>query len=457
MNWNKEYRVGEHTETPTEYLRHKYNIMSDSEIAMALNEITKSNITKNAVKKRRHRLGLYKESKKNNEPVNKFEIENNQAVAQAKTSSLDDLISMCNVDLSIWEVESFKTWQGYAKVDGEMVTIPLSSASFVRKEPIEVKPTIKPVQSSVHYKAPIGSKRGGVKTALVFGDPHFGFTKDLRNAKLTEFHNRSVLDIILNVVKTSQPSRIDILGDIFDFAEWSDKFLKAPEFYWTTQPAILEAHHYLRLLREACPRAIINLHQGNHDKRPEIAISKHLASAYDLRPASKIDCPPSLSIQNLLDLNALGINYIGDYPNDSDLLGDKMELMHGKKALAPFRTVQALAKNSQHNNGCGHIHRLEAASYTHWTGRYYNVVEAVSGGCTCWIDGRVPGVSKQQQWQNGFLSIEYIEDLYNYKLVPIKPDNANNFKCIYSGWVYSSNDDINYANSLPRLYPDYNW
>lgn len=463
--WNQECKVGERIMTPTEYLRLKYNEYSDSVIAAALSEICGTSVTKNAVKKRRHKLGLYKEKRDNESPKNEktqgkeFNEHGNHAEAKAEVSTVDELIKACNIDTKIWDVASFKTWQGYGKVDGEIVTIPLCSAAFVRKIPIEVRPVVKPIKGNVTYSSvPRFTSKSdkNVKTSLVFSDPHFGFTKDLRNAKLTPFHNRQVLNLILQIAIREQPDRIDILGDMLDFAEWSDKFIRSPEFYWTTQPAVIEAHYYLALLREACQNTAITVHQGNHDKRPEIAIEKHMASAYDLKPTSKLDQAANLSLRNLLDLDSLGIKYVGGYPDDHDSIGNDLQTLHGKKALGPFRTVQDVAKNSLHNSAFGHVHRLEYASYTHWNGMSNKVVEAISSGCTCWIDGRVPGVSKQQQWQNGLLKINYNKNNYQYSIIPIKENTNGEFSCIYENEFLTSYKD-SYVVDLKRQYDQWNW
>ena len=457
--WNKEYDFGGEKQTPTQYLIANYKHLKDGEIAVNLTYHCERSVTKNAVKKHRQQLELFKDRLQKDvqvdvvdETFNEFEVVNNYGNAKAKTSNLADLIKECNIDTSIWEVESFKTWQGYAKVDGEIVTIPLSSASFVRKVPVQITPTIQPMKSDLKFLPvdtnPFDDKP--VQTALVFSDIHFGFMKSLRNAQLTPFHNRAVLDIILQVAWATQPDRIDILGDIFDFPEWSDKFLRSPEFYWTTQPSIIEAHYFFTKLRKAC-KSKITLHQGNHEKRMERAILTHLPAAYDLRPTSMLDKLPSLGVENLLELDSLGINYVGDYPNDYDMLGNSLELMHGKKALGPFRTVQDVAKNTQISTIFGHIHRLESASHTHWTGSTFNVVEAISVGCTCHIDGRVPGTSRRQQWQNGFVQIEYAEDFYGYNIVPVKRE-----KCVCNSYVYESNLDA-YEGDLMANYPDWNW
>ncbi len=51
----------------------------------------------------------------------------------------------------------------------------------------------------------------------------------------TPYHNEAVLKIILDIAARLQPDRMDIIGDILDLAEWSDKYLRSPEMMETTQ------------------------------------------------------------------------------------------------------------------------------------------------------------------------------------------------------------------------------
>lgn len=446
MNWwYTEHLIDGKRQTPTQYLKEHYLSQDDKQIAQFFKQQLEIDVTKNAIKKRRHRLELYR----NNQVVTQqtFETENNYATGQASVSNIDELIEQCKVNTAIWEVESFRTWQGFAKVDGELTTIPLSSASFVRKEPLPILPVISAIKATTMY-APNKLEKGEVRTALVIADLHIGYTKDLRNAKLEPFHNRRAIDIVIELAATIQPNRIIILGDLLDLSEWSDKFLRSPEFYFVTQPAIIESFFVLHTLRNLCPNAQISLHQGNHEKRIENAISKYLPFAYGLKPTTKLDCSDALSIPNLLDLDTLNIKYISDYPNDTDVINRNLEIMHGDRALSEFRTVSDVAKKSQVSKIIGHIHRLETASHTHWTGKNHNVVECVCPGCLCHIDGRVPG-SKREQWQNGILMVNYTHSDYSYNLVPIKCDCL-----VYDNWILCGKD---YTHHLQKDFPDWNW
>jgi hypothetical protein len=363
-----------------------------------------------------------------------FENEGNYARASAtgkRVKSLEDLIEACHIDLNVWSIRKWgvKTWEGYAAnvhkdltydagratgiIQREgIITAPMWSvwADLLKLSPEPVHPTIRPVACEATFSAP-PMPEGGVLRSLVWADPHFGFRRDMRSGALDPFHDRLALDIIVQVALAAQPDRIDCLGDFFDFASWSDKYLADPGLEYTTQPAIVEGHWWLRQFREACPNAAISIHEGNHDDRMQNAIVKHLRAAYGLRPADELDMPEALSPERLLALHKLGIEWCGDYPDDSVWLTENLRLAHGDVIRgAPGATTKAYVENDAYSSVTGHIHRAEMASHARRTRDGVESITAYCPGCVCRVDGVIPGHTQRQNWRQGFAVLDYVPE-----------------------------------------------
>lgn len=381
-----------------------------------------------------------------------FEEEGNSAEARSESErirTLDGLLKAAEVDLEVWEVRDWgvKKWEVGAKLkegyltwlegrieDGHLDYKGLGVqdlwsvwAKLVRREPVAVLPVVRPVLCEVTYRAPEegAGKREGVRRSLVFADPQFGFSREFPQGVLDPFHDRAALDVVLQIAGALQPERIDILGDFFDFVMWTDRFLRSPRFEYTTQPAIMEGHWWLRQLREACPGAVMKLHEGNHDKRMKNSIMTHLRAAYGIRAADEFDMPPALSPERLLALDALGVEWVGGYPDDEDWLTDELRLMHGDVARnAPGATARAVVEGSDVSTIFGHIHRKERVSRTVFVRGRPRTTTAYCPGCVCRIDGAVPGKSKRQNWQQGLAVVTFAEEGFSIDDVEIREGRA---------------------------------
>ena len=404
-----------------------------------------------------------------------FRENGNYARATGKTErikSLDDLIAVCKIDLDVWQILKWgvKKWEvgakaewkdlewkdgkidGWTKSDGIAVE-PLWSvwADLIRINPIAIFPTIRPVTCEATFRAPPKPTGGTTLRSLILADPHWGFSRDMPSMQLVPFHSRPALDVALQLASSLQPDRIDILGDILDFVMLSDKFLRSPRFEYCTQPAINEAHWWLRQLREACPNTRMAIHEGNHDVRMKNSVITHLRAAYGLRPADELDLPASLSPERLLALHNLGIEWVGGYPNDEQWLGTKLRLSHGNKAQKPFATVQAIVNGSDTSHIVGHIHRREMASRTRFLSTGIETIRAYCPGCLCRIDGPVPGVSNRQQWQQGCAIVDYAPDGEAFSLYDIEIKDG---RAIWDSHLFAHRDRL---EDLRADMPDYRW
>lgn len=385
------------------------------------------------------------------EDDNYLEVGTNEA---NNVRTLDDLLREAPVDLKVWRAESHEinSWPTTAK---NKVTQELISrrnwqvrAKFVRIQPVPIHPAVQPLSINAEITPPSKARRDGIQQTLILTDPQFGFHKDINTGRLEPFHDRKALDVALQIAQAVQPDRIIWLGDMEDLPDWSDRFLRSPEFYWTTQPSIIETVWWLAQFRLACPDADILILEGNHDKRLQDALLKHLPAAYNLRPPSEMHLPPALSIPRLLDLDTLHIEYVPDYPNGIVWLNQAAAVIHGDVARGnPGATVAKVVKDNDVTVIQGHIHRTEWASRTIHSPTGRRPVYAFCPGCLCRIDGAVPGVKKRQNWQQG-IGIVYHDDESEATPVPIPIRRG---KAIHGGVLYEA------RNRLEDLRKDTDW
>lgn len=405
-------------------------------------------------------------------------VNKNTATYESKSpriKTLEQLLEAAEVDLSIWKVDHWLvnkwevgareqwtdiTWkdgrieEGHKREEGLHVE-PLwqVKAWLVRIKPESIFPAIRPVKCKATYRKP-RPPSGGLRRAMLWADPQFGFHRSTRTATLQSFHCRATIDVILQITIAAQVNEVHILGDLLDLPEWSDKFLKHPQFYWSTQPSLEEAHWTLAQFRQALPDARITAHEGNHDKRMPEAILRHLPAAYDLRQAGRGIEPQwgTLSVPYLLDLEGLRIEWVAGYPDDVQRLNDGAILRHGNVARAKSNeSARSIAQNATVTEFFGHTHKLEMASRTRWPGTGPEVIQAVSIGCACKIDGTVPGSKTGDQWQNGCCVVDYEADgaMASGNPVLIKDGRA-----VWDGCLFNARDRL---EDLRGDLPDWKW
>lgn len=252
------------------------------------------------------------------------------------------------------------------------------------------------------------------------------------------FHDRGVLDIALQLAQRLQFNHIVIGGDTIDANEWSDKFIKEPEFYWTTKPALLELSWFFGRLRVAAPHAKIDVIEGNHCIRLSHAVIKYLPAAYQLRPDTQVEYSSPISLPALTGMRQMNITWIGGYPNAVVWLADGLAAVHGDVARGnPGATAWALIEKATHSTIFGHIHRREIVSRTIDDHHGIRTITGACPGCMCRVDGVVPGHNpRRQNWQQG-IGVAYHTDkkLISYDIIPIE-----NGKAYYQGNHYRARD-----------------
>jgi hypothetical protein len=180
------------------------------------------------------------------------------------------------------------------------------------------------------------------------------------------------------------------------------------------------------------------------------AIMTHLRAAYGLRAADEFELPPALSPQRLLALHALGVEWVGEYPNDASWLGDSLKLHHGDVAKAvPGATARGIVEKSDVSVIFGHIHRKERVSRTLHVRDSQRTIMAYCPGCVCRIDGAVPGKRKAMNWQQGFALVDVWGDDFTIYDVEVRQGRA-----VWGGRVYEARDRV---EDLRRDLPEWNW
>jgi len=377
----------------------------------------------------------------------------NEIVAEsnnARIKTLEDLIKACDIDLNVWEVERhvINKWEVGAKGNVGLHVEPLFQvkAWLIRKEPVAITPVIAPVNISYTPSNRKVQKTSKTNRALILPDPQFGFRKDLQTGVLDPFHDRAALDVALQIATEYAIDKVVWLGDVLDLPDWSDKFVRSPEYHWTTQPSVIEASWWLREFKVATDAETVIL-GGNHEARLDRSINTHMIQAYDLKATDALDSPPALSVPSLLGLRGLEIQYIADYPNGEVWINDQVRCIHGDVARSSSgATVSSMVDDIQETSIQGHVHRIESASKTLHTSRGPRAVAMWSVGCLCRIDGVVPGVKARQNWQQAIGIVDYTDTEHHVTAIPI-----NNGKALYHGDVFTA------RNRLSDLRRDTNW
>lgn len=354
-----------------------------------------------------------------------------------RIKTLQQALEEFKVDLDVWFVSEYKInkWEVAAKQDGVLVVEPLFQikADLKRKVRFPSSVVIQPVRiTSCASKQPT-RRRSNTQKIIVVPDMHIGFTRNLKTGELNPFHDRLAISAALQVTQDFHPDTIVFLGDMLDLAEWTDKFVRSPEFYNTTQPAIIELSWWLSQFRNACKNARIIALEGNHEARLSTMINVHLSSAYQLHPSS-VEIPV-MSINNLCDLERLGIEYIGGYPSAFWIDGIRFE--HGVNvSQQPGDTAKRVVLRSSENVVFGHTHRIERATRSMWIGEKQKAITALSPGCLCRLDCVVPGHKRGQNWQQAFTKI-HTGNLPQFEIIGIE-----NGKCLHCGNIYTGIDVV---------------
>ncbi len=365
-----------------------------------------------------------------------------------RIKTLGDMIKECGIDLNVWKIDRhvINKWEVGSKIDGQIMVEPLFhvKAWLSKIIPDEQKfPVVQPVHiKSVPIKRSKKINRQ-YKRALIIPDTQIGFSKDIHSGELDPFHDRKAMDVVMQIAAQEQPDRIILLGDMLDFPEFSDKFIKSPDFYFTTQPSLIEFAWWIACLIKVVPDVKIDYLEGNHEARLNKIIINHLIAVYDLRSADDLKAPPVLSIDNLLGLSMMGIKYHSSYPRGEVWINKNLRCRHGDIARkGGGNTSKAILKDTMVSEIVGHAHRFEMSAKTIMTNDGAKTCTVFSPGSLCRADGMVPSNSANHDWQQGVGMVCYDDE--DFEIIPI---SINNGRAIYNGDLYVGED---YVERLKR-------
>lgn len=368
--------------------------------------------------------------------------------ARDRIGRLADLLERSGIDVEeIGKVDKIKVWQGFYKdADGEAHTVDM--AGVVLSPSWETGPEWPVVQQAAPtIVKPVQSKpvTRDTKVTVILPDPQIGYRR-LHDGEMIPTHDEQAIDVALQITRDVRPDVIVNLGDTIDLPEWSSKFLVLPEFVMTTQPTIDYAHRFLARQRAIAPEATIHLLEGNHDNRLGKAIAKNAMAALRLRRAEAPDEWPVLSVQFLLRLDDLGVNYVGAYP------ACRIQLTRGGNGITALQAVHGekldvakVARTERQSVVQGHIHRQAIHCETYEIGGSPETVVAFSPGCLCRVDGAVPStksgedshgrpVKRWEAWQQGMAIVTEEPDGYwSVEIIQI-----NHGRAMYRGKSYSA-------------------
>lgn len=309
------------------------------------------------------------------------------------------------------------------------IDVPTQVLNFnlsVKFAPVELKAfefePIKSLRIEIRDSKPRDRKpQKKMRKVLIFPDSQNGFQRDTMTGELYPFHDRRCWDLGFQMIEAWQPDDILLLGDMADLCE-SGKYTSSLEMKTSMELALHELGFCLGKIRQLLPDGKIQWIPGNHEQRLEKAMLENFAEGYGVKKYNHYKMPnpkyPAMSIPFLLGLEDIGVEWLEGYPDGIVELGLGCEAFHGTKAKSEGGdTAKAYLNDGQKSCIYGHIHRNEVCwktVYSHGQPRYKF---AASPGTWAVVGGRLPGVKKRTNQQNGMLLLSY--DPNGYDINPL--------------------------------------
>ena len=279
------------------------------------------------------------------------------------------------------------------------------------------------------------TKPDGYETAVILPDIQFGYYRD-SNGDLVSTHDETALTIALNIVATSNPQLVVLVGDNMDFPEFG-KYRLSPAFALTTQASIDRATRFSAELRASAPNADIVWLAGNHEERLPNYVLDNAKAAFGLRRGNTPDNWPVLSVPHLCRFDEYGIRYLAGYPASSYWINERIRVIHGDKVASGGSTAHKYLATSKTSVVFGHIHRREWAERSREDFDGPKTILAASPGTLAKTDGAVPstkgGIDLDgrplpivEDWQQGLAVVTYQpgDGEFWYEQIPIHSGRA---------------------------------
>ena len=426
---------------PNEFIRDNYLTMTDQQLADRLA------ISPKGIRERRRRMGLHKG---NAIPG----LEGNfvsTSSGENGITQLQRLLAENEIDLSEVGSVRISSWQqGQKRADGEAEVLNLGGAAVTLKMDPAWKdgpawPVIQPAPKRTIKAINVNKIDRKLKRAIIFPDPQIGYRRDITTGELDPFQDEAAISVALQIGKSINPDLCINIGDFLDFPMFG-KFAQEPGFQMTAQATIDRGHDLLCEQIATMPNAEQVLFEGNHDVRLQNFIITNAVAAFGLKQANKPESWPVLSVQNLLNLEELGVKYIDGYPGGEYYINDRLRCEHGRKVGPRGKIASKIVDDERVSTITGHNHRVEMVYKTTGVRGQAKINMGITLGCLSRIDGAVPStksaidangraVKAFEDWQNAVGIVEYTEGDGPFAVTPVLIHNGT---AIYNGTVFEA-------------------
>lgn len=362
-------------------------------------------------------------------PKERYHVEITSNTATVDTSgvevkTVDELLEKMKIDMNVWYVVKSRAGSYTtpiklrSKAGGAQhavqVTNYVVNAELLRRKPVDLLwDPIAPVELATPLKREVSVTTTTDGKALIIPDIHFGYSMDPMTGRMSPIHSRTCLDVYVQIATVFDFDQIIFVGDMLDMSEWSTKWSSQRDMMFTTQAALVECLWWLSQFRLAAPKAKMVILEGNHDNRLLESVQKNHMAAAGLRPADNLNGPEIMSMERLMGLHSVDVEYKAGHPENAYYICDSLRVIHGMAGgVDPTKFLSKRLETISTSEICGHSHKLAKVYKTDWDREGAHTRYAMCCGCAIDIGGPIP---KQREWssynwQNGFGVVVYNED-----------------------------------------------
>lgn len=268
-----------------------------------------------------------------------------------------------------------------------------------RPEDLEIVTGARSIEWGFGAAQPVPPSGNDYELVVVGSDMHFPYQED------------RAIDGFVDLIRTVQPDRVVLNGDINDFFQLS-RFNTGFERMDTLQDEIDQANRFRFRVRRAAPNAIIDETEGNHDNRLRTYVAHQARALQSLR---------ALKPETLIPYSDLEINW---HPGCGFLLREDFLVKHGTAySSTPGGTARAELNLNGISGVSGHVHRYEQSQRNNYKDACWTVAGTMSRLDPDYIVGK-------PNWNQSVLILEIsnLSGLVNVTNVPMF-DGALRFAC----------------------------